>query len=126
MSGREAGEGRLIIEMGMGNSLHGRDYTKAALRAVEDAMRHSSLAILGALDIPRDQIRVRVSIGVQEPQDVNIKAITDRLGRAAEVVVEPGGLDVTDDVTGEVHVVAAAAVEVFLPGQTGWKLRDDV
>ena len=34
---------RFIIEMGMGNDLHGMDYTKAAKRAIEDAFRHSSL-----------------------------------------------------------------------------------
>ena len=28
---------RVILEMGSGNDLHGGDYTKAAVRAVEDA-----------------------------------------------------------------------------------------
>ena len=28
---------RMIIEMGMGNDLHGMDYQKAARRAIEDA-----------------------------------------------------------------------------------------
>ena len=28
---------RVILELGAGNDLHGRDYTTAALRAVEDA-----------------------------------------------------------------------------------------
>jgi uncharacterized protein (TIGR02058 family) len=123
MSGRHGADGRAIIEMGMGNSLHRRDYTKAALRAVEDAMRHSSLAFLAVLEIPRDQVRVRVSIGVQAPGAVNAQAIADHLGGAPEVVVELGGLDVTDAATGEVHVVAAAAVEVFVPRPTGWTLR---
>ena len=31
---------RVILEMGMGNDLHGSDYTKAALRAVQDALHH--------------------------------------------------------------------------------------
>ena len=34
---------RCITEMGMGVDLHGRDATKAAKRAVSDAIRHSSL-----------------------------------------------------------------------------------
>ena len=29
---------RIILEMGAGNDLHGGDYTKAALRAVQDAL----------------------------------------------------------------------------------------
>ena len=42
-------EQRVIIEMGMGNDLHGMDYTKAAGRAIEDALRHSSLPLFGVL-----------------------------------------------------------------------------
>ena len=34
---------RYLTEMGMGVDVHGRDYTKAACRAVSDALRHSSL-----------------------------------------------------------------------------------
>ena len=34
---------RCITEMGMGVDVHGRDATKAARRAVSDAIRHSSL-----------------------------------------------------------------------------------
>ena len=36
---------RIILEMGTGNDLHGQDYTKAAKRAVQDAMHHSSLGL---------------------------------------------------------------------------------
>ena len=43
-------EQRIIIEMGMGNDLHGMDYTKACARAIEDAFRHSSLPLFGALE----------------------------------------------------------------------------
>ena len=32
---------RIILEMGTGNDLYGEDYTKAAYRAVEDAIRHA-------------------------------------------------------------------------------------
>ena len=41
---------RAILEMGMGNDLHGKDYTKAAVRAVKDAMHHSSLHFLKSFD----------------------------------------------------------------------------
>ena len=34
---------RCITEMGMGVDVHGKDATKAARRAVSDAIRHSSL-----------------------------------------------------------------------------------
>ena len=31
---------RCLLEMGMGTDLHGKDYTKAAQRAVRDALWH--------------------------------------------------------------------------------------
>lgn len=34
---------RIILEMGSGNDLYGEDYTKAACRAVQDALHHSIL-----------------------------------------------------------------------------------
>jgi uncharacterized protein (TIGR02058 family) len=37
---------RCITEMGMGIDIHGRDETKAAMRAVSDAIRHSSLGLV--------------------------------------------------------------------------------
>jgi len=37
---------RVILELGAGNDLHGGDYTKAAIRAVQDAIHHSSLSMI--------------------------------------------------------------------------------
>ena len=45
---------RVILEMGAGNDLHGGDYTKAALRAVQDALHHYSLSFISALGIDKD------------------------------------------------------------------------
>ena len=42
---------RIILELGTGNDLHGGDYTKAALRAVQDALHHSSLAFIRTLGL---------------------------------------------------------------------------
>ncbi len=42
---------RVILELGTGNDLHGGDYTKAALRAVQDALHHSSLTMLRTLGV---------------------------------------------------------------------------
>ena len=44
---------RVILELGSGNDLHGSDYTKAALRAVQDALHHSSLAFIRSLKIDK-------------------------------------------------------------------------
>ena len=40
---------RYVTEFGMGTDVHGSDMTKAACRAVSDAIRHSSLNFFKAL-----------------------------------------------------------------------------
>ena len=56
---------RVILEMGTGNDLHGGDYTKAALRAVQDAMHHSSLTMIRSLGLNTRDMQVEVTIGVR-------------------------------------------------------------
>lgn len=115
-------EQRLIIEMGMGNDLHGQDYTKAAARAIEDAFRHSSLPIFGVTGMAHDQMRVQVTVAVQEPDQLDLEALKAKLPRGrAEVRAVHGGLNV--DSNGETIVVAQASVEAFLPPQTGWRMK---
>lgn len=115
-------EQRLIIEMGMGNDLHGQDYTKAAKRAIEDAFRHSSLPLFGVTGLDHENMRVQVTVGVQEPDAVDVELLTQSLPRGrAEVKVVKGGLNV-ETVDGDPIVIAQASVEAFLPPQTGWKL----
>jgi uncharacterized protein (TIGR02058 family) len=111
---------RFIIEMGMGNDQYGRDYTKAAARAIEDAIRHSGIPMFAALDMPTDQMRVQVTVGVQDPGQVDCAALAASLPRGrAEVRAVLGGLDVTNPDDGNVIVIASAAVEAFLPAQVG-------
>jgi len=117
---------RVIIEMGMGNSQYGLDYTKAAARAIEDAIRHSSLPLVQVLGLEQSEMRVQVTIGVQKPEDVDCAALAKLLPRGrAEVSAVFGGLDVTNPDTGGVTVMAQAAVEVFLPPQTDWRLSPE-
>jgi uncharacterized protein (TIGR02058 family) len=106
---------RVILEMGTGNDLHGGDYTKAAIRAVEDAIHHSSLTMIRTLKVDRDAVRVEVTIGVQRPDRVNIDAVKAVLpvGQITVKVVE-GGLDVPDDEANDMAVIASAAVAVRL------------
>lgn len=109
---------RFIIEMGMGNDLHGMDYQRAAERAIEDALRHSSIPLFGALELPHTEMEVRVTVAVQEPLALDCDALAQRLPRGrAEVRAAFGGLNVTNPDTGEVTVIAQAAVEAFLPFQ---------
>ncbi|MEM6372704.1 MAG: Lin0512 family protein [Pseudomonadota bacterium] len=109
-------EQRLIIEMAQGVDLHGCDCTKAARRAVEQALQGASLPVFGTLGLDRAVMRVVVHVAVPRPEEVDLDAIAAVLpyGRV-EVVVEQGGLDVP--VAGDVAVMAVAALEVFLPAR---------
>lgn len=114
-------EQRVIIEMGMGNDLHGMDYTKAAGRAIEDALRHSSLPLFGVLGLGHDAMRVQVTVAVQDPEKVDVDALRAKLPRGrAEVRAVFGGLNVSSG--DETIVVAQASVEAFMPPQDGWRL----
>lgn len=112
---------RLIIEMGMGNDLHGMDYTKACKRAIEDAFRHSSLPIFGVTGTDHAAMHVQVTVAVQEPERVDTDALVAYLPRGqATVTAVHGGLNVPSG--DETIVIAQASVEAFLPRQTGWRL----
>lgn len=110
---------RFIIEMGMGNDLHGADYTKAAARAIEDAIRHSSIPLFPALGMDHSAMEVRVTVGVQAPDQVDTETLKSGLPRGnVQVSAVAGGLNITNPDSGEVTVIATAAVEAFLdPGQ---------
>jgi uncharacterized protein (TIGR02058 family) len=104
---------RMILELGTGNDLHGGDYTKAALRAVQDALHHSSLAFLRSLKLDSRKMQVEVTIGVQEPGSVDQAAVARSLPHGQVTVkVVKGGLDVPDQEGHDKAVIASAAVAV--------------
>jgi len=107
---------RVIVEMGTGNDLHGGDYTKAALRAVQDAIHHSSLSMLRALKVDaRTAMHVEVTIGVQQPGKVDAEKVKASLPHGQVTVrVVHGGLDVPDDEGHDIAVIASAAITVSL------------
>lgn len=104
---------RLILELGTGNDLHGSDYTKAALRAVQDALHHSSLAFIRSLKVDKKKIDVEVTIGVQRPERVDIEKVKATLP-VGNVTVRAvlGGLDVPDPENNDPAVIASAAIAV--------------
>lgn len=106
---------RVILEMGSGNDLHGGDYTKAALRAVQDALHHSSLTLIRTLELDAKKMQVDVTIGVQKPAAVDAEAVGKSLPHGTVTVrVVKGGLDVPDEEIGDVAVIATAAIVVSL------------
>lgn len=104
---------RLILELGTGNDLHGSDYTKAALRAVQDALHHSSLSFIRSLKVDKKTVDVEVTIGVQRPDLVDIEKVKASLpvGNVTVKAVK-GGLDVADPENNDPAVIASAAIAV--------------
>ena len=104
---------RFILEMGAGNDLHGGDYTKAALRAVQDALHHSSLAFIRSLGLDSKKMQVEVTIGVQEPAKVDAAAVKASLPHGqVKVNVVKGGLNVPEGEGHDMAVIASAAIAV--------------
>ena len=75
--------------------------------------------MLAARGIPHTDMRVQVTIGVQEPDKLDTDALKDKLPRGTTTITAThGGLNVTNPDTGDTIVIATAAVEAFLPKQT--------
>ena len=113
---------RIILEMGTGNDLYGEDYTKAACRAVDDAIHHSSLTLFRSLGFDHGDMDVRVTVAVQQPKKVNIAVVAAKMPRGNPTVqVVHGGLDIVDVDNDTRSVIATAAVEAYLDiDETKW------
>ena len=106
---------RIILEMGTGNDLYGEDYTKAATRAVQDALHHSSIILFRSLGIDRDSMMVEVTIGVQLPEQIDKAMIQAQIPYGSVTVnAVKGGLNVVDEEHDTVTVIATAAVAARL------------
>jgi len=69
----------LVLEFGMGVDVHGRDCTKAARRAVSDAIRHSSLPLLGQIRERNGTMLIQVTVAVPDPGAVDVEAVKAEL-----------------------------------------------
>lgn len=106
---------RVILEMGSGVSLRSGDYTRAACRAVEDAIYHSSLSFPRELGLNMEEdLVVQVTIGVQEPDEVDADTVAAILPHGqVSVSVIKGGLNVPYPEQGYMTIIASAGIEAF-------------
>jgi len=116
---------RYLVEVGTGIDLHGEDETKAAQRAVKDAISHSSMVGLGQLfkigsfAELEEALMVDVTIATPNPEKVDGEAVLGILpeGKRRITVVEGGmrfPVDSTADEASTHGIVMANAVIVVL------------
>lgn len=112
----------VVIELGMGADLHGQDVTKAAVRAVRNAIERNSLPGMRALT-EGDAGRMKVNVRLAVPADAEkldreaVRAVLPYGEVTIEVVeggmLTPHGVFLADkgDRNGMIYIVNAA-VEV--------------
>ena len=98
-----------VLEFGMGVDLHGDDCTKAACRAVFDAVRHSSLPLLNEIRERGGTMLVDVTVAVPDPASVNLDVVKAELPHGEiSVHAVSGGLRVP----GRETIIACASIAV--------------
>lgn len=103
---------RLLTEFGMGSSLRRQDYTEAAVRALKDALWHNSLNLAELFGFEKEQMIIKVEIGVQQPEKVDIEALKAVFPYGQPTIhVVKGGLDIPRPI-GNPTVMANAALSV--------------
>lgn len=106
---------RMALELGMGTDILGEDYTKAAVRAVNAALRQNALSVADAFGLERDAMHVKIIIGAQKPELVDKETVAKILPYGqADVVVEFGGMDTLSEDKSRLTIMANAALVVYL------------
>jgi uncharacterized protein (TIGR02058 family) len=106
---------RMVLQIGMGTDIRGADYTKAAVRALRDALWHNSLSVADAVGLSVDSMQVEVTIGVPRPDQVDKEAVLAVLPHGSGTVrIVEGGLEIPNDAGTNTTVIANAAAVVRL------------
>ena len=114
---------KMVMELGMGTDIRGGDYTKAAIRAVENALRQNSLVVADAFGVAREQMKVNIIIGAAKPEAVDKDKVAAVLPYGSgSVEVRKGGMDTPKDdgSTGTTMVNAALLVYLDLEDGRDW------
>jgi len=108
---------RVVLEIGMGTDIRGTDPTKAAVRALRDALWHNTLTIAKALGQDTDSMQVEVTIGVPHP---------DRVDTAQVLAVLPHGTGTVNVVTGGLKIPSADGTDATLIAHAVAVVRLDI
>jgi uncharacterized protein (TIGR02058 family) len=106
---------RMVLEIGMGTDIRGADPTKAACRALRDALWHNSLSIAPVLGHALADMIVDIHIGVPRPELVDKAEVLAVLpyGKGT-VTVSEGGLEIVNDEGTSSTLIANACAVVSL------------
>lgn len=106
---------RMALEIGMGTDIRGADSTKAAARALRDALWRNTLSIAQICGKERDEMHIDVHIGVPRPETVDHDTVLAILPYGvAKLHVSEGGLEIPTDDGADSTLIAHAAAVVHL------------
>lgn len=119
---------RYIVELGFGADLHGMDATKAACKAVKDAVSRSCLCglveILGMEGL--DDVHVDILVTSPEPGKVNLQQVMEVVPIGIKSArSEPGGLQV-DGICVDRFATECSSIMVANAAVTVWIDSDDL
>lgn len=95
---------QLAIEIGAGTDLRGEDCTKAAVRAVADALHRNGLTVADALGFRKSAMLVDIRVGVPDPASVDLAAIA---------AAAPYGARTVEAVEGGLRVATASGATII-------------
>jgi uncharacterized protein (TIGR02058 family) len=106
---------RMVLEIGMGTDIRGAEPTKAAVRALRDALWHNGLSIADVVGLHVDSMQVEVTVGVPHPEKVDKAEVLAVLPHGTGTVnVVDGGLEIFNDAGTSSTLIAHAAAVVQL------------
>ena len=102
-----------VLQIGQGTSLQSNDYSKAGVRAVQNALWRNSLNFAQAFGLSRKDMLIDVTIAVQKPEEID-KEVICRVFPYGLVSVKAkyGGLDIPKTQSSSKTIIAVAAIVV--------------
>ena len=111
------GKTNVLFERGTGVSIRSGNYTKAACRAVEDALWHHSINVAEVFGTSKENMLIDVEIACQNPTELDLAQVRDIFPYGqVDVSAVAGGLDIVNPhyQNGQKTVIAHAAIKISL------------
>ena len=107
----------MILELGVGSALRSGSYTKAACRAVRDALWRNSINLVEVFGAEKSSMQITAEIACQNPDAIDLNAVQAEFpyGNVTATAVQ-GGLDIPNPNKPDQPsaIIAHAAITVSL------------